>query len=151
MVLTHFLRKMPLGDKPTVSWSAVSATGQLFPLARKQITASLVENWLHGAGKTHFLRAASAQLIAGEAFRDQRSPCALVILCPPNSLFSSLLFPGWGGWGEWWVKQRRDFMLIRLHIHMIFVFVCLTYFSMRLSRSIHVAANGIILFFFMAE
>ena len=34
---------------------------------------------------------------------------------------------------------------------MIFVFLCLTSLSMTISRSIHVAANGIILFFFKAE
>ena len=35
--------------------------------------------------------------------------------------------------------------------HMIFDFLCLTSLSMTISRSIHVAANGIISFFFMAE
>ena len=35
--------------------------------------------------------------------------------------------------------------------HMILVFVWLTSLSMRISRSIHVAANDIISFFFMAE
>ena len=34
---------------------------------------------------------------------------------------------------------------------MIFVLFCLTSLSMIISRSIHVAANGIISFFFMAE
>ena len=34
---------------------------------------------------------------------------------------------------------------------MVFVFLCLTSFSMIISRSIHVAGNGIILFFFMAN
>ena len=34
---------------------------------------------------------------------------------------------------------------------MIFVFLCLISLSMIISRSIHVAANGIISFFFMAE
>ena len=34
---------------------------------------------------------------------------------------------------------------------MIFVFLYLTSLSMTISRSIHVAANGIILFFFMAK
>ena len=34
---------------------------------------------------------------------------------------------------------------------MIFVFVCLTSLSMIISRSIHVVANDIISFFFMAE
>ena len=34
---------------------------------------------------------------------------------------------------------------------MIFVFVCITSLCMIISRSIHVAANGIISFFFMAE
>ena len=35
----------------------------------------------------------------------------------------------------------------------IFVFLCLTYFTQydKISRSIHVAANGILLFFFMAK
>ena len=35
--------------------------------------------------------------------------------------------------------------------YLIFIFLCLTSFSIILSRSIHVAANSIILFFFMAE
>ena len=35
--------------------------------------------------------------------------------------------------------------------HMIFLFLCLILLSMTISRSIHVAENGIILFFFMAE
>ena len=34
---------------------------------------------------------------------------------------------------------------------MIFVFLCLAYFIMTFFRPIHVAANGIISFFFMAE
>ena len=34
---------------------------------------------------------------------------------------------------------------------MIFVFLCLTSLNMIISRSIHVAVNGIIPFFFMAE
>ena len=34
---------------------------------------------------------------------------------------------------------------------MVFVFLCLTSLSMIISRSIHVAANGVISFFFMAE
>ena len=34
---------------------------------------------------------------------------------------------------------------------MMFVFHCLTSLSMVISRSIHIAANGIISFFFMAE
>ena len=33
----------------------------------------------------------------------------------------------------------------------MFVFLCLTILSMIISRSIHVAINGIISFFFMAE
>ena len=35
--------------------------------------------------------------------------------------------------------------------HMIFCFFCLTSFSVTISRSIHVAANDIISFLFMAE
>ena len=34
---------------------------------------------------------------------------------------------------------------------MIFVFLCLTTLSMTVSRSVHIAANGIISFFLMAE
>ena len=34
---------------------------------------------------------------------------------------------------------------------MIFIFLCLTSLSMIISRSMHIAANGIISFFFMAE
>ena len=75
MVLAHFLRKTPLGDQSTVSWSVVRTTVQVTPLTWRQITASLVENGLQGVGKTHFLWAPSAQLLAGEAFRDQESPC----------------------------------------------------------------------------
>ena len=35
--------------------------------------------------------------------------------------------------------------------YIIYVFLCLTSLSVTISRFIHVAANGIILFFFMAE
>ena len=55
MVLAHFLRKTPLGDQSTVSWSVVRTTVQVTPLTWRQITASLVENGLQGVGKTHFL------------------------------------------------------------------------------------------------
>lgn len=132
VVLAHFLRKMPLGDQSTVSWSAVRAMVQVTPLTWRQITASLVENRLCGVGKTHFLWAPSAQLLAGEAFRDQKSPCVcdfrlsgweLLFEFFPLPVSSPLLYPEVGArWG----KQRHDSLLIKLRIH-LFAFLCLTY------------------------
>ena len=50
------------------------------------------------------------------------------------------------------VKKFISTILIDLHTgDMIFVFLCLTTLSMTVSRSIHIAANGIISFFLMAE
>ena len=104
MVRAHFLRKMPLGDRSTVSWSAVRAMGQVTRLTWRQITASLVENRLRGGGKTHFLWAPSAQL-QQETLSGTRGRLAIVThLSGWELLFRSFPLPlspfsplPWGG------------------------------------------------------
>ena len=58
-------------------------------------------------------------------------------------------------WISFYFVNKSSFVSIFLDstykwYHMIFVFLCLTDLSMTLSRSLHIAANGIISLFVMA-
>ena len=86
--------------------------------------------------------------------------CTVFRLCPPRlkSLFppvygSPIIKSHWPSRADSLGIPRICVPYFRYHMkvisHMVFVFLCLTSFNVKISSCIHVAANGIILFFFM--
>ena len=146
MVQAHFLRKMPLGDRSTVSWSAVRATGQVTPLTWRHITTSLVANRLHGVGKTHFLWAPSAQL-QQEKLSGTRGHLAIETFSGWELLFRSFPLPISSplSFTLRWGRGEGNRGLILCWLNCVFIYLSfpawLTSFTMTISRFIYVAAD----------